>query len=297
MKILVNDNISDKGIEILQDKGYELTQHHYDKDELMEILPDYDAIIVRSATKIRKDLIDASNLKVIARAGTGIDNIDHEYARSQGLDVLNTPGANSASVSELVFAHMFALARYIPQANMTMREGEWNKKQYRGIELSGKTLGIMGFGKIGEITAKMALGFGMKVIAYDIAEIDTDLDVEFKSKEEVLKESDFVTLHVPSMKEPFITIADMKMMKDSAYLINCARGGVVDEDDLLTALDQGEIAGAGVDVYVEEPTDNHKLVNHERISVTPHIGAATYEAQDRVGIQIAEKLIDALENK
>ena len=296
MKILVNDNISDKGIEILEDQGYELTQHHYEKDELMDVLPDYDAIIIRSATKVREDLIDKSNLKVIARAGTGIDNIDHEYARSKGIQVLNTPGANSASVSELVFAHMFALARYIPQANITMRKGEWNKKQYRGIELAGKTLGIMGFGKIGEITAKMALGFGMNVIAYDIADIDTDLDVEFKSKEEVLKESDFLTLHVPSMDEPFITAEDMKTMKNSAYLVNCARGGVVDEDDLLAALDNGDIAGAGVDVYVDEPTDNEDLVNHKKVSVTPHIGAATYEAQDRVGIQIAEKLIDALEN-
>ena len=296
MKILVNDNISDKGIEILEDQGYELTQHHYEKEELMDVLPDYDAIIIRSATKVREDLIDKSNLKVIARAGTGIDNIDHEYARSKGIQVLNTPGANSASVSELVFAHMFALARYIPQANITMRKGEWNKKQYRGIELAGKTLGIMGFGKIGEITAKMALGFGMNVIAYDIADIDTDLDVEFKSKEEVLKESDFLTLHVPSMDEPFITAEDMKTMKNSAYLVNCARGGVVDEDDLLAALDNGDIAGAGVDVYVDEPTDNEDLVNHKKVSVTPHIGAATYEAQDRVGIQIAEKLIDALEN-
>lgn len=296
MKILVNDNISDKGIEILEDQGYELTQHHYEKDELMDILPDYDAIIIRSATKVREDLIDKSNLKAIARAGTGIDNIDHEYARSKGIQVLNTPGANSASVSELVFAHMFALARYIPQTNITMRKGEWNKKQYRGIELAGKTLGIMGFGKIGEITAKMALGFGMNVIAHDIADIDTDLDVEFKSKEEVLKESDFLTLHVPSMGEPFITAEEIKTMKNSAYLVNCARGGVVDEDDLLTALDNGDIAGAGVDVYVDEPTDNEDLVNHEKVSVTPHIGAATYEAQDRVGIQIAEKLIDALEN-
>ncbi len=296
MKILVNDNISDKGIKILEDQGYELTQHHYEKEELMDVLPEYDAIIIRSATKVREDLIDKSNLKVIARAGTGIDNIDHEYARSKGIDVLNTPGANSASVSELVFAHMFALARYIPQANITMRKGEWNKKQYRGIELAGKTLGIMGFGKIGEITAKMALGFGMKVIAYDIADIDTDLDVEFKTKEEVLKVSDFLTLHVPSMDEPFITAEDMKNMKNSAYLVNCARGGVVDEDDLLTALDNGDIAGAGIDVYVDEPTDNDELVGHEKVSVTPHIGAATYEAQDRVGIQIAEKLIDALEN-
>lgn len=296
MKILVNDNISDKGIEILEDQGYGLTQHHYEKDELMDILPDYDAIIIRSATKVREDLIDKSNLKAIARAGTGIDNIDHEYARSKGIQVLNTPGANSASVSELVFAHMFALARYIPQTNITMRKGEWNKKQYRGIELAGKTLGIMGFGKIGEITAKMALGFGMNVIAHDIADIDTDLDVEFKSKEEVLKESDFLTLHVPSMGEPFITAEEIKTMKNSAYLVNCARGGVVDEDDLLTALDNGDIAGAGVDVYVDEPTDNEDLVNHEKVSVTPHIGAATYEAQDRVGIQIAEKLIDALEN-
>ena len=298
MKVLVNDKISPKGIEILEEAGYDLTQKHHDTDELMDVLSDYDGIILRSATTIREDLIDASadNLKVIARAGTGLDNIDVDYAESKGIDVLNTPGANSASVSELVFAHLFALARYLPQANLTMREGEWNKSDYRGIELAGKTLGIVGLGKIGQITAEMALNFDMDVLGYDVADIDTDLDVDMVEKEELLQNSDFVSLHIPASDEAFIGEEELDMMSEDAYLVNCARGGVVDEDALLDALNNDDIAGAGIDVWEEEPTNNDELVNNEKVSVTPHIGAATYEAQDRVGIQIAEKLIDALEN-
>jgi len=298
MKVLVNDKISPKGIEILEEAGYDLTQKHHDTDELMDVLSDYDGIILRSATTIGEDLIDASadNLKVIARAGTGLDNIDVDYAESKGIDVLNTPGANSASVSELVFAHLFALARYLPQANLTMREGEWNKSDYRGIELAGKTLGIVGLGKIGQITAEMALNFDMDVLGYDVADIDTDLDVDMVEKEELLQNSDFVSLHIPASDEAFIGEEELDMMSEDAYLVNCARGGVVDEDALLDALNNDDIAGAGIDVWEEEPTNNDELVNNEKVSVTPHIGAATYEAQDRVGIQIAEKLIDALEN-
>jgi len=295
MKILITDGISPFGQEILRDNGIDFDIQHYEHDELLKVIPEYDGILVRSATKIPKDIIDAGkNLKLIARGGTGIDNIDHQYAKSKGIPVLNTPGANSASVSELVFAHMFALARFIPQANITMRKGEWNKKSYKGVELKGKTLGIVGFGKIGQITANMALSLGMSVLAYDLAEIKTDLDIKIVSKKELLKESDFITLHVPKQAQNFITKAEFELMKPTVFLINTSRGGVVNEEDLLEALNNGKIAGAGIDAFLNEPTPNPELVNHPKVSCTPHIGASTKEAQDRVGIQIAEKIVAVL---
>jgi D-3-phosphoglycerate dehydrogenase len=205
--------------------------------------------------------------------------------------VLNTPGANSASVTELVFAHFFAMARYIPQSIVSMRAGQWNKKAYRGVELAGKILGIIGFGRIGQLTAKMALAIGMKVLAYDITEIKTDLDVTISSFEDLLKQSDFITLHIPKSKEPVITAKEFALMKDGVFIVNTARGGVIDENDLLKALDSGKVAGAGIDAFLNEPTPNQTLVSHPKVSVTPHIGASTKEAQDRVGIQIAEKII------
>ena len=295
MKILITDGISPFGQEILRDNGIDFDIQHYEHDELLKVIPEYDGILVRSATKVPKDIIDAGkNLKLIARGGTGIDNIDHQYAKSKGIPVLNTPGANSASVSELVFAHMFALARFIPQANITMRKGEWNKKSYKGVELKGKTLGIVGFGKIGQITANMALSLGMSVLAYDLAGIKTDLDIKIVSKEELLKESDFITLHVPKQAQNFITKAEFELMKPTVFLINTSRGGVVNEEDLLEALNNGKIAGAGIDAFLNEPTPNPELVNHPKVSCTPHIGASTKEAQDRVGIQIAEKIVAVL---
>lgn len=295
MKILITDGISPFGQEILRDNGVDFDIQHYEHDELLKVIPEYDGILVRSATKVPKDIIDAGkNLKLIARGGTGIDNIDHQYAKSKGIPVLNTPGANSASVSELVFAHMFALARFIPQANITMRKGEWNKKSYKGVELKGKTLGIVGFGKIGQITANMALSLGMSVLAYDLAEIITDLDIKIVSKEELLKESDFITLHVPKQAQNFITKAEFELMKPTVFLINTSRGGVVNEEDLLEALNNGKIAGAGIDAFLNEPTPNPELVNHPKVSCTPHIGASTKEAQDRVGIQIAKKIVAVL---
>ena len=295
MKILITDGISPFGKAIFKDNQIDFDVQFYEHDDLLKVIPEYDGILVRSATKVPCDIIDAGkNLKLIARGGTGIDNIDHAYAKSKGIPVLNTPGANSASVSELVFAHMFALARFIPQANITMRNGEWNKKAYKGFELSGKTLGIIGFGKIGQITAKMALGLGMKLLVYDLAEIKTDLNVKIVSKEELLKESDFITLHVPKQAQNFITKAEFELMKPTVFLINTSRGGVVNEDDLLEALNTGKIAGAGIDAFLNEPTPNPDLVNHSKVSVTPHIGASTKEAQDRVGIEIAEKIVAVL---
>ncbi|HCL00365.1 MAG TPA: 3-phosphoglycerate dehydrogenase [Candidatus Marinimicrobia bacterium] len=297
MKVLITDGISPKGQEILKANGIDFHIEHYEPAELIKVIPEYDAVLVRSATKIPKEVIDAGiNLKFIARGGTGIDNIDHQYAKSCGITVLNTPGANSASVAELVFAHLFALARFIPQANITMRKGEWNKKAYKGHELAGKTLGIIGFGVIGKLTAKIALGLGVKVIATDIAEIKTNLDVTISNKEDVFRNSDFISLHVPKKSEPLITAKEIEMMKDGVYIINCARGGVIDEKDLLDALNSGKVGGAGLDVFAEEPTQNMDLVNHPKVSVTPHIGASTKEAQDRIGIIIAEKLVEAFKN-
>lgn len=297
MKILITDGISKYGQEILSKAGIDFDIKHYELEELIKVIPEYEGILVRSATKVPREVIDAGKkLKLIARGGAGIDNIDHKYARSIGIPVLNTPGANSASVSELVFAHLFALARFIPQANITMRNSEWNKKAYKGIELAGKTIGIMGFGKIGQITAKMALGLDMKVLAFDIADIKTDLDVTMTSKEDVLKNSDFITLHVPKMAEPFITEKDINMMKDGVFIINCARGGVVDEKVLLDALNSDKVGGAGIDVWMEEPTKNIELISHPKVSATPHIGAATAEAQDRVGIEIANKIAETFQS-
>ena len=297
MKVLITDGISPKGQDILKANGIDFHIEHYEPVELIKVIPEYDAVLVRSATKIPKEVIDAGiNLKFIARGGTGIDNIDHQYAKSKGITILNTPGANSASVAELAFAHLFALARFIPQANITMRKGEWNKKAYKGRELAGKTLGIIGFGVIGKLTAKIALGLDIKVIATDIAEIKTDLDVTISTIEDVFRNSDFISLHVPKMSEPLITAKEIEMMKDGVYIINCARGGVIDEKDLLDALNSGKVAGAGLDVFAEEPPQNMDLVNHPKVSVTPHIGASTIEAQDRIGIIIAEKLVEAFKN-
>jgi len=297
MKVLLADGLRPKAQELLKQNNIDIVVKFYKLDELISVIAEFDGIIVRSATKVPKEVIDAGvagKLKVIGRAGTGIDNIDHKYARSIGVPVLNTPGANSASVSELVFAHLWALARFIPAAKVTMGNGEWNKKAYQGIELSGKTLGICGFGKIGQITAKIALDFGMKVIAFDINEVSTDLDVKIVTKEELIKTSDFITLHVPKLEKPFIGKEELGMMKDSSFLVNCARGGVVDEKALLDALNNGVISGAGIDAWENEPKFNPELAAHPKVSATPHIGASTEEAQDRVGFQIAEKIIAEL---
>lgn len=295
MKILLNDGLCPNGQKILTNNGFEIDTKHYDGEELIEKIAEFDGIIVRSATKVTKAVIDAGvNLKAIARAGTGIDNIDHNYAKSKNIPVLNTPGANSASVSELVFAHFFALARFLPESKGSMAMGEWNKKKFKGFELAGKTVGIIGFGRIGTITARMALAFGMKVLVYDVMEVKTDMDVTVVSKDELLKNSDFITIHVPKLDKPFIGEAELKMMKKSAYIVNCSRGGVIDESALLTALNNEEIAGAGLDVWINEPDFNLELVKHPKVSPTPHIGANTYDALDRVGMEIARKMVAEL---
>jgi D-3-phosphoglycerate dehydrogenase / 2-oxoglutarate reductase len=294
MKVLISDGLSKKGQEILENAGIECVNQFYSLEELIENIKDYECVLVRSATKVPKEVIDAGvKLKVIARGGAGIDNIDHQYAKTKGIPTLNTPAANSASVAELAIAHMFALARFLHKSNVTMRDGKWNKKEYKGIELNGKTLGLIGCGKIGQLTAGKAAALGMKVIGYDPFVKEAD-GIEMRSFEDVLSNADFVSLHVPKQAEPVIGAAELAKMKDGVYLINCARGGVVDEAALLEALNSGKVAGAGIDVYVEEPTNNIELVSHPNVSVTPHVGASTAEAQERVGTEIAEKIVEAL---
>ena len=302
MKVLVTDGIKPDGKKVLEDAGLEVVEQFFEPADLVANIKDYDAIIVRSATKVRKDAIDAGvNLKCIARAGVGVDNIDVQYAKEKGIPVLNTPGASAISVAELAIAHIMASGRFIFKSKMEMAAGKWPKKDYsKGREVTGKTLGIFGIGSIGRETAKRAIGLGMKVIAFDPFIKEVDMDVELVSKEEVLKNADYISLHVPFIKEdgPVITKNEFDMMKDGVVLVNCARGGVVKESDLLEALNSGKVSFAAMDVYeTEPPTDDQKaLIEHPNTSVTPHIGASTQEAQLRVGIEIAEKVVEALKN-
>ncbi|MBW6411533.1 D-2-hydroxyacid dehydrogenase [Clostridium weizhouense] len=297
IRVLTNDGLQKKSIDALENLGIEVVNEHFQQEILGEKLKEFDALVIRSATKVTADVIDAEkggNLKLIIRAGVGIDNIDVPYAMNNGLSINNTPSASSDSVAELALAHMFSLARFIGISNFTMRNNEWNKKKYEGIELSGKTLGIIGMGRIGQSLAKKATALGMNVIYYTIEGKHDDLDYKFLELDEVLKEADFLSLHVPYDKEngPLIGIRELKLMKNTSYIINCARGKVVDEDALLEALDNGVIAGAGIDVFEEEPTKNEKLINHPNVSVTPHIGAATKEAQSRIGDEVVEIIKD-----
>lgn len=291
IRVLTNDGLESAAIEDLKALGAEVVNEHFDQDALGEKLKEFDAIVIRSATKLTADIFEAEaggNLKLAIRAGVGIDNIDIPAAESKGVTVRNTPFASSDSVAELAIGHMFALARFIAISNYTMRNGEWNKKKYQGTEIAGKTLGIVGMGRIGQSLAKKATALGMKVVYYTIEGKHDDLDYDFVSFEEVLKTSDYISLHVPYDKAAGSLIGkkELEAMKNTAYLINCARGKVVDESALIEALDNGEIAGAGIDVFEEEPTKNEKLVNHAKVSVTPHIGAATDEAQTRIGEEV-----------
>lgn len=315
MKILANDGISKQGITSLNNAGFEVITTTVAQEQLINFI-NKEAIVVllvRSATTVRKDLIDACpNLKIIGRGGVGMDNIDVAYAKEKGLSVINTPAASSESVAELVFAHLFSGVRYLYDANRAMPlDGDSKfkalKKAYaKGIELRGKTLGIIGFGRIGQAVAKMAIGLGMKVLAFDpFIETTTiqlsffddqclNFDMKTVSKEKVLQESDFITLHVPAQKEYVIGEDEFQIMKSGIGLINAARGGVVDEVALLAALDSGKLSFAGLDTFVGEPTPAVKVLMHPKISLTPHIGAATNEAQDRIGLELAAQIIEIL---
>ena len=311
MKILANDGISQSGIDALTEAGYEVITTNVAQEQLVSFINENKIVVllVRSATTARKELINTCpGLKIIGRGGVGMDNIDVEYAREKGLSVINTPSASSSSVAELVFAHLYGGVRFVYDSNRNMPlEGESNfkslKKAYaKGIELRGKTLGIIGFGRIGQEVAKIALGVGMEVKASDkyINDVEVpvtlfngdsiNVNVETIHSSEVLKSSDFISLHVPAQKDYVIGKKEFAIMKDGAAIINTARGGIIDEVALVNALDNGKIAFACLDTYENEPKPAIKLLMHPRISLTPHIGAATLEAQDRIGLELATQI-------
>jgi D-3-phosphoglycerate dehydrogenase len=300
MKIIVTDGIEKEGSEILRSSGFEVVEQKLTPEELLQQIPEYDAIIVRSATKVTKEVIEAGvNLKCIGRGGVGLDNIDVKFAKEKGIAVVNTPGASSVSVAELAIAHMFALSRFLHLSKMEMVEGKWPKKEYsKGVELTNKTLGIIGFGNIGKEVAKRALGLMMNVVAFDPFVTSTDMNVKLVTKDELLAMSDIISLHIPFIKEegPSITTAEFDKMKKGVMIIDCARGKVVVEKDLLAALNSGKVAGAALDVFESEPPTEAQaeLIKHPRVSVTPHIGASTNEGQFRVGLEIAERVINVL---
>lgn len=310
IKILANDGIDPIGKKLLEEAGFTVDTQTIPQDQLSSAMLNYDAITVRSATKVRKELIDACpNIKLIGRGGVGMDNIDVDYARSKGLAVVNTPAASSLSVGELVFSHLFTGVRFLHDSNRKMPiEGatKFNdlKKAYaKGIELRGKTMGIIGFGRIGRETATIALGLGMNVLAYDLypfsgnitlnlqGGIKVNVPVQTVSLEEVIAKSDFISLHTPFADKPILGAAEFAAMKPGVGIVNCSRGGTIDEKALIEALDSGEVAFAGLDVFDNEPTPLAAILNHPKISLTPHIGASTNEAQERVGAELANLII------
>lgn len=315
MKVLANDGISKSGIRILEENGFEVITTKVAQNQLETYINDnhIDAILVRSATQVRQELIDACpSLKLIGRGGVGMDNIDVEYAIDQGLHVINTPEASSQSVAELVFAHLYGMVRFLHQSNREMPlEGDTRfknlKKAYgNGMELYGKTIGIIGFGRIGQAVAKIAIGLGMKVVAYD-AQLDgasVELSffdgrklafyIESESLDDVLKNSDFITLHVPAQESYLLGKNEFEKLKDGAIVINAARGGVIDEVALLNAMETGKISFAGLDVFENEPSPEIQILMNPNVSLSPHIGAATNEAQERIGEELATQIIKLL---
>lgn len=311
-RILINDGIHATGLKMLQDAGHEVDTQNIPQADLNDKLPNYAAICVRSATKVRTDLIDkCPDLKVIGRGGVGLDNIDVEHAKSKGIKVCNTPAASSRSVAELAFGHLLSLSRFLYQSNRAMpqkgnAEFKALKKSYaKGMELEGKTMGIIGFGRIGQEAAKIALGLQMKVLAVDpyIKEANIDISIHDQtvnvnlktvSMDEMLSQADAITLHIPFTGSPALGAAEFSKMKDGVMIANAARGGTIDEDALLTALNSGKVAAAGLDVFENEPTPREDLINHAHVSCTPHIGASTLEAQEKIGIELAEQLIEHL---
>ena len=309
IKILANDGIDPIGKKMLEEAGFTVDTNNIPQEELASKLNNYDAITVRSATKVRAALMDACpNIKLIGRGGVGMDNIDVEYGRNKGIAVVNTPASSSLSVAELVFAHLFTGVRFLHDANRQMPVGDnFNdlKKNYaKGIELRGKTIGIMGFGRIGREVAKIALGLGMDVLAFDIFDFNPEVELEFTGgtklklavkkadKETLIHNSDFITLHIPATDGPVISTKELSIMKKGAGIVNCARGGVIDERALVAALDSGHIAFAGLDVFDNEPKPADFILKHPKISLTPHIGASTNEAQERIGVELASLIID-----
>ena len=314
MKILVNDGIEPIGKQLLEAACFEVDMNKIDQSDLINKLPEYDAICVRSATKVRKELIDACpNLKAIGRGGVGLDNIDVEYAKSKGIAVINTPAASSRSVGELAMAHMLGLSRFLHLANRQMPEtgntqfNELKKAYSKGAELEGKTLGIIGLGRIGMETAKCGLGMGMNIVAYDpfVSEVtlhvgpralEFQTTIQTESLDKLLATADYISLHIPSVGKAILGKEEFEKMKTGVFVINCSRGGTIDEDALIHALNSGKVAAAGLDVFDNEPTPRMDILIHPRISLTPHIGASTEEAQNKIGEELAQKLIAAFKN-
>lgn len=314
MKILANDGISKSGILKLEKSGFKVITDHVNQNDLIKYINEnnIEVILVRSATEVKKDIIDqCSSIKIIGRGGVGMDNIDVDYAEEKGLKVINTPASSSQSVAELVMAHLFNISRNVFDSNRNMpKNGETDfkvlKKKYaKGIELRGKNLGIIGFGRIGQNTAKYALGAGMNVIAYDpfideakieisIAEQIIKVNISTTNINDLLENSDFISLHVPMPKDgkPVIGVDEFKKMKDGVRLVNAARGGVIDENALIDAIKSEKVSFAALDVFVGEPKPSKDLLLNDKISITPHIGAATLEAQDRIGTELADKIIN-----
>ena len=317
MKILANDGLDQSGIDALTEKGFEVITTKVPQEFLVEYINENNirTVLVRSATQIRKELIDACpSIEIIGRGGVGMDNIDVDYARSKNIHVINTPSASSESVAELVFAHLFSGARFLQDSNRKMpitgdSEFAKLKKSYeKGIELRGKTIGIIGMGRIGQEVARIALGLGMRVIAADNnvgrASIKVkfynnqfiNVDIETEPLEGVLRHADFITLHVPAQKDGYmIGEKEFAMMKDGVAVVNCSRGGVIDEEAMISALDSGKVAFAGLDVFINEPTPSKQILSHPKISLTPHTGASTVEAQDRIGLSLAEQICSILQ--
>jgi len=310
IKILANDGIDPAGKALLEQAGFFIDTVNIPQDELPARLNEYDAITVRSATKVRKALLDACpNIKLVGRGGVGVDNIDVDYAKEKGVAVFNTPASSSLSVAELVFGHLFTGVRFLQDSNRKMpAEGSTKfndlKKAYaKGIELRGKTIGILGFGRIGREVAKVAIGLGMDVLAYDLFPFNPEVDlvlgggiavkasVKVATKDEVIKNSDFISLHVPFTDKPVIGAEELARVKKGVGLVNCSRGGTIDELALIEALNSGQVGFAGLDVFDNEPTPRAEILSHPKISLTPHIGASTNEAQERIGVELANLII------
>lgn len=299
MKVLICDKTEKEYIEQMRAAGLTVdVRDDITPEELMTVLPAYDGMVVRSRTKVRQPLIDVCpNLKVIVRGGAGLDTIDHEYAKSKGIAVMNTPLANSLSVAELAIGYMFMLARSLYRATSTMKAEKWDKKSFEGDEIGGKTLGLIGLGNIGRETGKRAMALGMKVIAYD-PYVKEAAGIQLVTLDELLAQADYISLHLPKTKESanMIGTEQFAKMKKGVRIVNCARGGIINEDALYEALTNGTVAAAALDVFAEEPPTDWKLLKLDNVIASPHIGAATREAQARVGAEVAQKLIEFAKN-
>ena len=297
MKVLICDATAQSAIDEIAAAGHEVVNlPEITPEELLEVATEYDAFVVRSRTKVRQPLIDAAtNLKVIVRGGVGLDNIDVEYARSKGVKVLNTPTASTDAVAELTVGYLFAMARSIPQMTASMKAGEWAKKSFKGVELGGKTLGLVGCGHIGQGVGHRARAMEMNVIAYD-PYVEPFYGIELVSLDELLERADFISLHVPYTPETANIIGTdaLAKAKDGVYIVNCGRGGTIDEDALYDAIQRGKVAGAALDVYADEPSKGHKLYDLSQVIGSPHVGAGTKEASVRVGAETAQQVINAL---